>query len=125
MHASGGFLIAQLYVVDILSPPFSLFGITTIKGPAAAASVYTIALLIGSALASYPAGEFSDRIGRKMILILSLVFQMAAPLGLAFTRTFEYDLIFGALFGIGNVALIAGTATSSMNLLFSCICHLE
>ncbi len=54
-------------------------------------------------LAAYPAGWLSDRFGRKILLTISLLLQMVTPIGLAFTKSLALDLVFGFIYGIGNV----------------------
>ncbi len=93
--------IANGVGMGLTAPLFSIFIIEFIKAdPAAVASVFTIAGLIGLAV-TYPAGRISDSIGRRPTIISGTFFSRLTTMLIPFTRSLKG---FGVLTSLRSVA---------------------
>jgi MFS family permease len=104
-------LYYQYYVVDVVKPPIYLFNKFLIPDGASASSLYQISVLFGSTLTAFPVGYLSDKYGRRLLLFISFILQVVAPLGFALSvlpgippTPFALDFVYGFLYGIGNTA---------------------
>lgn len=107
------FLISRLFILMALGTlqSFALYflrDVAHITNPAAAAADLLIAIGILLLLVIYPAGQLSDRFGRKPIILLSGLMGIIGVLVLIFTHTFSGILVCGSLLGIS-----AGTFLSA------------
>src|SRR5581483_2541784 len=91
----------QFYMGDVVKD-FRLFGAELATNAATAASVFILMLLVGALPSSITAGYLSDRLGRKLMVYISSVFQAVVPIVfVVLAPNFTMMAMLGLIFGVG------------------------
>ncbi len=106
------FLASRLliFMAFAILQKFALYFIQDVIGianPAAAASELLIAIGIGMLIIVYPAGQLSDRIGRKPLVMASGLLGALATGLLFFNHSYQGLILSGALLGLANGAFMS------------------
>lgn len=106
------FLISRLFVLMamVILQTFALYFIRDVihhPNPAGVTATLLITVGIFLLLAVYPAGQISDRLGRKPIIFCSGLLGITGIAILYFTRTYTGILICGGLIGISSGAFLS------------------
>ncbi len=72
-----------------------------IKDPGSAFIGLVGIIILISLLVVYPASHFSDRIGRRKLIVAACIVGAVGVMGLAFAHSFNEVIVFGALLGAG------------------------
>lgn len=106
------FLISRLFVLMamVILQTFALYFIRDVihhPNPAGVTADLLITVGVFLLLAVYPAGQLSDRLGRKPIIFFSGLLGIIGIVVLYFTRTYAGILICGGLIGISSGAFLS------------------
>jgi Na+/melibiose symporter-like transporter len=106
------FLLSRLFILMamIVLQTFALYFIRDVirhPNPAGVAADLMITVGVFLLLAVYPAGQLSDRLGRKPIVIFSGFIGILGIAVLFFTRTYAGILVCGGLLGISSGAFLS------------------
>lgn len=80
---------------------FFMHDVVHARNPAGTAAKVTALVLIGATITGYLGGVWSDRIGRKRVVVWSSVLMAATALGIGFSQTLLAATGIGVLFGLG------------------------
>ena len=93
------------YLADVIGS-FTVLGLE-IKGSSLALTLLLILLSVTAAITAVVSGSWSDRIGKRPVVLIASVAMAAAALGFALSRSYELAILMGLAFGLGYGAFVS------------------
>lgn len=110
----GWFLLSRalLGIPGVVLQIFALYFLMDVIGmpnPASAAGDLLVVVGVCLLVTAYPAGRISDKIGRKLVIIVASALGAVGTTGLFFSTNYVHVLISGGILGIANGALLSAS----------------
>ena len=93
------------YLADVIGK-FEILGFT-IEGSSLALTLLLILLSVTAAITAVVSGSWSDRIGKRPVVLIASLAMAVAALGFALSKSYELAILMGLAFGLGYGAFVS------------------
>jgi len=96
----------QYYASDMIPLPLTMAGYV-VQNAESASAIFLFFVLLGSSVAAWPAGRLADKYSRKWLACFALFLQASASVGICVKTSFEWDMLFAFVYGVGYASYSA------------------